>query len=898
MADPLEQVQRALTAYLIERELGSGGMATVYLALDRKHDRKVAIKILHADLAAAVGADRFLQEIRVTANLQHPHILGLIDSGILGEAIDDVRGRPYYVMPYVEGESLRERLAREQQLSVADSVRIATQVASALDYAHRHGVIHRDIKPANILLHDGSAIVADFGIALAVSQAGGPRLTQTGLLVGTPTYMSPEQATGERSITGRSDIYSLGAVLYEMLTGAPPFSGSTVQAIFARIITEEPPSIGTVRRSVPEHVTAAVSRALEKIPADRFESGREFAGALADPSSAPIRSGYSSGLPKFNVERKLVLYGAAAIVAISVATALLGWLRPTPPMRVLTYELVFDSADAIVAGGSYSSRIALSPDGSKLAYIGTHGGRARLLIRDRDKLHSFGVAQTEGMTSPFFSPDGHRVAVLSEGLVRVVSLDGGPPISVSDSLIGVAGGTWSPDGFIYTDGDSYNPLLRIEPKNGAVAKSFTVLDTTAREVDHFWPDALPNGRGLVFTVAAFGKNQTASQISYSIAVADIPSGEHRTLINDAIYARYTPPGYLLYVTTGRALMAVAFDQNSMKVVGEPTAVADGLRLGTLGSADLCLTGRTLIYGTGTGQGKSEFVWVTRDGQVQSVDSTWQGLFWNPVLSPDGTLVATEAVATDSINIWIKRLDDGPLLRLTFEGSQNVAPAWTPDSRSITYTSNAGGTRNIWTKRADGSSAPVLQVRGAAGAGGTQWSADGRWLVFATSRASGSDILGLRREADSAPRLMVHTKFSEAPAEVSPDGRWLAYSSDESGRTEIYVVPFPNTGAAKWAVSSRGGREPAWSHSGAELFYRDIDGNMVAVRVKTNPTFSQQQPMKLFSTTRFQFGVTQPQYAISRDDRRFLMIRPYAGTGSERLIVVENWFEELKKREQK
>src|SRR5256714_6551929 len=240
MPESVEQVQRAFTAYTIERELGSGGMATVYLAHDKKHDRSVEIKILHAELAAVLGAERFLQEIKLTANLQHPHILGLIDSGIIADDAGELRGRPYYVMPFVEGESLRQRLEKEQQLPVADSVRIAAEVASALDYAHRHGVIHRDIKPENILLHDGSAIVADFGIALAVTEAGGARITQTGLSLGTPGYMSPEQAMGERTITARGDIYSLGTVKYEMLAGESPLPGPPVQAVVARVMTQEP----------------------------------------------------------------------------------------------------------------------------------------------------------------------------------------------------------------------------------------------------------------------------------------------------------------------------------------------------------------------------------------------------------------------------------------------------------------------------------------------------------------------------------------------------------------------------------------------------------------------------------------------------------------------------------
>jgi Tol biopolymer transport system component len=362
-----------------------------------------------------------------------------------------------------------------------------------------------------------------------------------------------------------------------------------------------------------------------------------------------------------------------------------------------------------------------------------------------------------------------------------------------------------------------------------------------------------------------------------------------------MFARYAAPGFLLYVTTSRTLMAVRFDQRAKKIVGEPTVVADGLRLGSLGSADLCVAGQTLIYGTGTGQGKSELVWVTRDGRTQSVDSTWQGLFWNPTISPDGTRVAAEAVAADSTNIWIKRLDDGPLMRLTFDGNQNVAPAWTPDSRFITFTSNAGGSHNLWMKRADGSAPPQLLLRGATGGGGTQWSADGKWLVFATSRTGGSDILGFRRDSDTAAEKMLSTSFSEAPPELSPDGRWLAYASDETGRSEIYVVPFPNTRAAKWAVSSRGGREPTWAHNGREIFYRDGDGNMVTVGVRTSPTFAVSSPSTLFSAAQFRFGGSQPQYAVAPDDRRFLMIRPFAGTSSERLIVVENWAEELRNR---
>jgi len=312
--------------YRIERELGAGGMATVYLADDIKHSRKVAVKVLRPELAAVIGAERFLSEIRTTANLQHPHILPLHDSG-------DADGLLFYVMPYVEGESLRDRLNRERQLAVGDAVRITCEVGSALDYAHRHGVIHRDIKPENVLLHDGRALVADFGIALAASKAGGStRMTETGMSLGTPHYMSPEQAMGERDITARSDVYALGAIAYEMLTGEPPFTGPSAQAIIARVVTEHPRSLSSQRHTIPEHVEAAVLTALEKLPADRFATAADFVAALGS-------AGYTRGATIRRLPAAPILAARRAspillaLVAGLAGLAAWGWLRPVPAPR-------------------------------------------------------------------------------------------------------------------------------------------------------------------------------------------------------------------------------------------------------------------------------------------------------------------------------------------------------------------------------------------------------------------------------------------------------------------------------------------------------------------------------------------------------------------------------------
>jgi eukaryotic-like serine/threonine-protein kinase len=307
--------------YRIERELGRGGMATVYLAEDIRHARKVAVKVLHPDLAAALGAERFLAEIKTTANLQHPHILSLHDSG-------EADGFLFYVMPFVDGESLRDRLSHEKHLPLEDALRIAREVADALGYAHSHGVIHRDIKPENILLQGGHALVADFGIALAVQSAGGQRMTQTGLSLGTPQYMSPEQAMGEREIDARSDIYALGAVTYEMLSGDPPFTGSTVQAIVAKVLTEKPPSLAAVRDTVTPAMEHAVLRALSKLPADRWATASVFADALVAPSVAIPKSARGVASGGRSTSRALtVVQTVVMLAAIGVAA----WLALRPP---------------------------------------------------------------------------------------------------------------------------------------------------------------------------------------------------------------------------------------------------------------------------------------------------------------------------------------------------------------------------------------------------------------------------------------------------------------------------------------------------------------------------------------------------------------------------------------
>ena len=355
MTDALTRMTADLAdRYRIDREIGQGGMATVYLAHDVRHDRRVALKMLRPELAAVIGAERFLAEIKTTAGLQHPHILPLHDSGEAG-------GTVFYVMPYVEGESLRDRLKRDKQIPVDEAIRLTKEIASALDYAHRHGIVHRDIKPENILLHEGQALVADFGIALAVSRSdGATRMTETGMSLGTPHYMAPEQAMGERDISPRVDIYALGAVLYEMLTGDPPFTGSTAQAIVARVVTESPRSMVTQRHTIPPHVERAVFTALEKLPADRFATAGEFAAALDDPTFG-TRGVHAAQLSAMPAQRRTRVVTVTALTTLA-ALAAWGWLRPRPAAGTFRFEIGLpDSAQTLTS-------VTVTPDGNRVVF--------------------------------------------------------------------------------------------------------------------------------------------------------------------------------------------------------------------------------------------------------------------------------------------------------------------------------------------------------------------------------------------------------------------------------------------------------------------------------------------------------------------------------------------------
>ncbi|MEP6688845.1 MAG: protein kinase [Gemmatimonadales bacterium] len=893
MPELLGRLQSALAdRYRLDREIGAGGMATVYLAFDVRHDRQVALKVLRPELAAVIGAERFLAEIKLTANLQHPHILPLFDSGEADSYL-------FYVMPFVEGETLRDRLTREKQLAVPEAVRIATEVASALDYAHRRGVVHRDIKPENILLHEGQALVADFGIALAASKAGGARMTETGMSLGTPHYMSPEQAMGEREITARSDVYALGAILYEMLTAEPPFTGATAQAVVARVVTESPRPLIPQRHTIPRHVEAAALTALEKLPADRFASAAEFAEALKDKNYASTVSLEAAARPAAEPGRRrrpgaLVLALGAAL-AVATAMALWGWLRPGPAALLSQFSLALKPSQQLEAPlGAGGSRIALSPDGRTLVYSGPGEGGNRLWLRRIDQLDATPIGGTDGAGTAFFSPDGQRIGFIKDGnQVRIASLSGAPTVTLTDKA-NTTSGDWGSDGYIYFEVDS--GVARMRATGGSMEPVYTI-DGKKREIATEWVHVLPDAKGILFRLRHAGQGPA----DFEIMAMALPHGPVHLLVR-GIYATYAPSGHLLVVTADGKLIAVPFDARKLELTGAPVALIEGIGVRNGGfNVDLALAGNgTLAYTTGGTLGSRRAVWVTREGGIAPTDPAWdpEGVIGSASLSPNGQAVAVDLSREGRRDIWVKRLPDGPFSRITFSDTSSVRPAWTADGRDVLYITDRSGSGvgPVYRRRADGTGAATLVMSAAAvDIGQVTPSRNGSWMLFRTAPvgAGSTDILGLRA-GDTTVVSLVASPAAEFFPSLSPDGRWLAYSSNESGRSEVYVRPFPESASAKWQVSTAGGSEPAWANSGREMFYINGKTEMVAAEISASPTFAVGRQKVLFSTAQLSRPGPIPSFSVSPDDKRFLMVREGESAQQSELVVAENWLQELRK----
>ena len=866
--------------YTIDREIGRGGMATVYLARDERHKRNVALKVLNPELGAVLGVERFLAEIQVTANLQHPNLLPLFDSG-------EVSGLLFYVMPYVEGESLRAKLERAKQLPVDEAVHITLAIAGALDYAHRHQVIHRDLKPENILMHEGQPLIADFGIALAVSNAGGARITQTGLSLGTPQYMSPEQATGDRVVDGRTDIYSLGAMLYEMLVGDPPHSASTAQAIIAKVLTERPRSVRSSRPNVPPHVDAAIGRALEKLAADRFGTAKEFADALGATGATP-RSGsayadhaFTPGHTPSRASRLREFAGWSLAVLLGAGLARELW-RSNAAADLPIVRARFDVPPLMRVHDALSGpTLAVSPKGDVVAYVWVGSAGFGIHARHVNELEPRELS-TLGGRNLTFSPDGRFLAFTEGNVLMKVPVEGGAVSTVGTTGAAVPYGlSWSDADTIYVGSFSG---LRAYPASGGTTADIVRLDSMGARVGQRFPLVLPGGKAIVLATG----NGT-SEIP-RLAVLDIRTGEETRFPIDMAAPLRMLDDQLVYVTPNGALRAVRFDLDALRPIGDPLQLEEGLMVdATAGvKAALSLSG-TLIYLRGRAEFEPQLVAPGSGSGRPLIGSP--AAYGTPRLSPDGSRMAITLFGATSTDIWVYSLSRNTMERVTTEGL-NLRPEWSADGRQLVFISTRAGRTGIWRQRADGSAPAELLYAPDVEPFEAVLSPDDRWLVYRTAPGARNprDILVVPLDGERTPRLLAGGPSTESMPRISPDGRWLAYQSSESGKFEIYVRPFPGSGA-RVQVSEGGASEPVWGRDGRSLYYRSPRGEFVKATVTTGARFSI-GTRSVVLTGDYLIDATHPNYDVAADGR-FLVLKR-SGPPSQP-IIVHNWGRELREK---
>jgi eukaryotic-like serine/threonine-protein kinase len=874
--------------YGIERELGAGGMATVYLAHDMKHDRKVALKVLKPELAAVLGGERFVVEIKTTASLQHPHILPLFDSGTAD-------GFLYYVMPFIRGETLRDKLNRETQLGVDEAVSITRDVADALDYAHRHGVVHRDIKPENILLHDGRPIVADFGIALAVSAAAGGRMTETGLSLGTPHYMSPEQATADKEITGRSDVYSLASVLYEMLAGQPPHQGGSAQQVIMKIIAEPVDAVTRYRKSVPPNVTAALAKALEKLPADRFESAKAFRDALNDKGFTTVSMTGLGAAGATSASRWNALTIAMAIVAFLSTAALVASRstrsEPEPP-TVARYSLAMPGADS---GSSVQSLrgVAISADGSRLAWIASDGS---VWTRQRDALEVQRVEIVgERAQAIALSPEGRELAFTQRRELQVISLSGGGTRQLADSVNARWGIDWSGDGHLYF---VRNWRINRVPQAGGVTEPVTVEDDTIETQSpagnlagvHLFPRTLPGNRGLVFLWASATEDST-----------ELRAWDFRTRRSHVI-GRGVPLGYanghLLSVRVEGTLLAMPFDLRRLQARSEQLPVERHIIVerGEIPLAAVSASGAVILsLGVTT---TSRLARVSLDGRVDALPVVAND-FRGVRLSPDGRKVAYGS--TESI--FVHDLSIGSTRQLV-PNWNSWDPVWSPDGQRITFhtvrpANDSASTLDFdgFEIAADGSGNARRLFRDPRAAGPQHWTTDGKLIAHGLpGTGAGSDLYVVSFEGDSARvQTLLDAPWAETMPNLSPDGKWIAYRANPSNAWAVYVRRFPDAAAGVWQISEGNGTEPMWSRDGKTLYYWDGSA-LIAARLRTSPDFGVQSREVILRD----IGYMPPtccrsNYDVLGDDRGFIMVlNREGGKSNDKLILIEGLLTTVKR----
>ena len=890
MTDVLTRLAGSLAdRYEVQRELGSGGMATVYRAVDLKHQRDVAIKVLHPELGAALGSERFLSEIRTTARLQHPHVLPLLDSG-------EADGLLYYVMPLVTGETLRHRLEREKQLPIDDAISIAREVADALGYAHGLGVIHRDVKPENILLREGHALVADFGIALAVQTAGGARMTQTGLSLGTPQYMSPEQAMGERTIDGRSDLYALGAVTYEMLAGEPPFTGPNVQAIVARLLAEEPRSLAVQRRAVPAGVENAVMRALEKLPADRYSRAAEFAAALLVDAPASVRAG---GRARRNPSSRI--WPVAAVGAVMLAAGVgLGRVLAKPasvtePSRQLA--IVLPDSMRVAFKGSFDApggqgSVTISRDGRRIAWIGTTPrateDNVQLYVRDLSSYTIRAVPGTAGAFAPFLSNDGSLLGYFSGRELRETNLNNGETRVLIRDLSRPNGAVYLANGSVLVAVES--GVLTVVARGGGTRR-MRVSAPTSSDLDSTgvmnFPEAVAGDRyavgvsrggPMVVATLTDGSIRRIRPFGATDSTAGIVGGAPRVVRGR------------LYWLEHHVVLSAAFDADAAQLTSEPTPVVSGVRGDLFGAADFDVADDgTVVFVAGADPSIGHLAWLDAKGRVDTLalpPANYAGFD----VSPDGRSLLTKAISSSgTTEIRVFDVTRGTSTVLDVGTGDISQPGWSGDGRSALISVAPQGLASARVLRVpvDGRSSIDTIMPG--GLDRYAVSRDGRVTLLQVSTTRSPNRYLTVGQGAKLYASTNHGPFEELTAlrdfvvpALSPDGKWVAYEKYGVGQSGMYIERFPLDGRPIQVPNDGDAFETFFSAKGDKLFYRVGRGVMQVPLTVTGDRMTLGRPTMYVE---FPFAdFLGRAYTLGHDDRLLVKLLPSTTPQSEIRVV--------------
>lgn len=879
-----------LGRYEIRSKIGAGGMGEVYHARDLDLGRDVAVKVLPATFSAdATRLHRFQQEACAAGALNHPNVLIVHDIG----AHD---GAPYIVSELLEGETLRKRIGGTP-LGQRRAIDYALQLAHGLAAAHEKGIIHRDLKPDNIFItNDGRVKILDFGLA-KLTQLDGDQVqtdvptrrvnTDPGVVMGTVGYMSPEQLKGQK-VDHRTDIFSFGAILYEILAGKRAFYRQSAAETMSAILREDPPELSSTNQSVSPALERLVNHCLEKNPESRFHSARDIAFALETLSGSNGSSAQTVTLPAAAARRwtrrELVFatVAALALIAAVVLTALsFPYFRSTPTeTRVM--RTVINPPDK-----SGFNSFTVSPNGLHLAFVATDtSGKSLLWVRPLDSFTAQPLSGTEGAAFPFWSPDSRFIGFFAAGKLKKIEVTGGTVQTLCAATV-PRGGTWNKDGLIVFEPTPNDPLYQISVAGGE-ATPLTKLEPSRQEASHRWPYFLPDGRHLLYAVLGGPQSQ-------GIHILSLDTKESRRLLNvsNTIVA-YADPGYLLFRREA-TLMAQRFDVNKLELSGEPFPIAEQVGYEVASFQTFFSVSQTgvLAYSS-SNTGRTQPVWIDRSGkEVGALGEA--GNFVRPWISPDEKRVALDSTdAHGNRDVWIIDVATGKPTRLTFDLGQDLFPVWSPDGSRIVFASDRQGARNLYVKTASGAGEEQLLLKTGENTYPSDWSADGRHLLYIVNHASTRvDLWVLPLFGDQKPYPLLNSGANERGARFSPDGKWIAYVSDASGTNQVYVQAFPASGG-KWQVSTDGGYYLSWRQDGKELFYVSSDRKMMAVDVKvTGGNFETGTPKPLFDLRIPSFGSASAQFSVTADGQRFLVINMVGEITSAPINVVTNWTADLK-----